>query len=93
MRRPFRLPEFMKYVALALALFYFIIWLYGGIVYTGLPNASLGGANTRVYYFIGWALLLAYLPLYLVPHAHRGSEARRRRPAPLDAAPTVIDTR
>jgi predicted secreted protein len=64
MRRPFRLPEFMKYVALAIAAIYFVIWLYGGLVYTGLPNASLGGANTRVYYFIGWVILLAYLPLY-----------------------------
>ncbi len=64
MRRPFRLPEFMKWVALFLAVFYFIIWLYGGIVYTGLPNAALGGANTRIYYFIGWAILLSYVLLY-----------------------------
>jgi amino acid transporter len=64
MRRPVRLPEFFKYIAIAMALLYFVIWIYGGIVYTGLPNASLGGANTRVYYFIGWAILLSYLPLY-----------------------------
>ena len=64
MRRPVRLPEFFKYVALFLAAVYFVIWLYGGIVYTGLPNAALGGSNTRVYYFIGWAILVAYLPLY-----------------------------
>ena len=25
---------------------------------------SLGGNNTRIYYFIGWAILLSYLPLY-----------------------------
>ncbi len=47
-----------------MAALYFVIWIYGGIVYTGLPNASLGGANTRIYYFIGWAILLTYLPLY-----------------------------
>jgi amino acid transporter len=63
-RRPYRLPEFMKYVALGLAALYFIIWLYGGIVYTGLPNAALGGANTRIYFFLGWVTLLSYLPLY-----------------------------
>jgi amino acid transporter len=63
-KRPFRLPEFMKYVALAIAAIYLVIWLYGGIVYTGLPNAALGGANTRVYYFIGWAILLSYVFLY-----------------------------
>jgi amino acid transporter len=92
MRRPFRLPEFMKYVALALALFYFVIWLYGGLVYTGLPNAALGGANTRVYYFIGWGLLLAYVPLYL--YRTRIEDPKHLRDAPLpDTAPTVIDTR
>ena len=64
MKRPVRLPEFFKYIALVMAALYFVIWIYGGIVYTGLPNAALGGANTRVYYFIGWAILLSYLPLY-----------------------------
>ena len=42
MRRPVRLPEFMKYVALFLAGLYFVIWLYGGLVETSLPNALLG---------------------------------------------------
>jgi amino acid transporter len=65
MKRPVRLPEWFKYIALLMAAGYFVIWLYGGVVYTGLPNASLGGANTRIYYFIGWAILLSYLPLYL----------------------------
>jgi len=63
-KRPFRLPEFMKYVAVGLAVLYFVIWLFGGIIYTGLPNAALGGANTRIYFFLGWLVLLCYLPLY-----------------------------
>ena len=56
-RRPFRLPEFMKYVALAMAVLYAVIWLYGGIYY-----AKIG--NTVVYYLAGWGVLAAYLPLY-----------------------------
>src|SRR6185503_7772476 len=64
MRRPVRLPEFFKWIALAMAAGYFIIWSFGGLVYTSLPNAALGGADTRVYFFIGWAILLSYLPLY-----------------------------
>jgi len=64
MRRPVRLPEFFKYIALAMAAGYFVIWSYGGLVYTSLPNALLGGADTRIYFFIGWAILLSYLPLY-----------------------------
>jgi amino acid transporter len=57
MRRPFKLPEFMKYVALGMAVFYFVIWLYGGIYYSKI-------GNTLVYYLAGWGVLAAYLPLY-----------------------------
>ena len=32
-RRPFKLPEWMKYLALALAAFYTFIYFYGGITY------------------------------------------------------------
>jgi amino acid transporter len=56
-RRPFKLPEFMKYVALGIAVLYFIIWLYGGIMYSKI-------GDTLVYYLLGWAVLIAYLPLY-----------------------------
>ncbi len=56
-RRPVRLPEFMKYVALGMAVLYFVIWLYGGIYYSKI-------GNTLVYYLAGWGVLIAYLPLY-----------------------------
>src|SRR5437868_9929974 len=56
-RRPFRLPEFMKYVALVMAALYFVIWLYGGIYYSKI-------GHTLVYYLAGWGVLIAYLPLY-----------------------------
>ncbi|TMJ95675.1 MAG: amino acid permease, partial [Actinobacteria bacterium] len=56
-RRPFKLPEFMKYVALAMAVIYAVIWLYGGIYYSKI-------GDTLIYYLIGWGVLIAYLPLY-----------------------------
>src|SRR5881227_2717670 len=56
-RRPVRLPEFMKYVALGMAVLYFVIWLYGGIYYSKI-------GHTLVYYLAGWGVLIAYLPLY-----------------------------
>src|SRR5919204_485083 len=56
-RRPVRLPEFFKYVALGMAVLYFVIWLYGGIYYSKI-------GNTLVYYLAGWGVLAAYLPLY-----------------------------
>src|ERR687886_1768749 len=56
--RPFRLPEFFKYIALGMAVLFAVIWLYGGISY-----ARIG--NTEVYYFLGWAVALTYIPFYL----------------------------
>jgi amino acid transporter len=62
-RRPFRLPEWMKYVALAIALLYAVIYFYGGPVYASCA-CNAAGTKTLPYYFIGWGVLLAYLPLY-----------------------------
>jgi amino acid transporter len=56
--RPFRLPEFFKYIALVMAAAYAVIWLYGGISY-----ARIG--NTEIYYFLGWVVALMYIPFYL----------------------------
>jgi hypothetical protein len=56
--RPFRLPEFFKYVALGMAALLAVIWLYGGISW-----ARIG--NTEIYYFLGWVVALAYIPFYL----------------------------
>src|SRR5205085_12521107 len=64
MRRPVRLPEFFKYIALFLAAAYFIIWSYGGLVEASLPNAFLGGNDTKIYFLIGWLILISYLPIY-----------------------------
>ena len=55
--RPFRLPEFFKYLALLLAVLYFSVWLVGGIIYS-----YIGGQAT--YYFIGVVAIFLYLPLY-----------------------------
>jgi amino acid transporter len=57
LRRPFKLPEFMKYAALGLAAIFFVFWLFGGIWYSKL-------GNVEVYYWAGWVTLAAYLPLY-----------------------------
>ena len=56
-RRPFKLPEFMKYVALLLAVIYFVFWLFGGLWFSKI-------GNVEVYYWAGWVTLLAYLPFY-----------------------------
>jgi amino acid transporter len=51
--RPFRLPEFFKYIALLLAFLFFVVWVWGG---------PLWGWQ---YYGLGWLIMLSYIPLYL----------------------------
>jgi amino acid transporter len=57
LERPYRLPEFMKWVALAIGVFFAIVWLFGGIFYSNI-------GNTLTYYLIGIGVLLLYIPLY-----------------------------
>ena len=57
LERPYRLPEFMKWVALGIGVFFAIVWLLGGIFYSNI-------GNTLTYYLIGIGVLLLYIPLY-----------------------------
>jgi amino acid transporter len=62
-RRPFRLPEWMKWVALAIAAVYAVIYFYGGPEYASC-GCNAAGTTTLPYYFIGWGVLALYLPMY-----------------------------
>jgi amino acid transporter len=75
-RRPYKLPEWMKYAALGLALVYTIIYVWGGPVYASC-TCSQAGKSTLPYYFIGIATLLSYLPLY---YWRKNVEDKRQRP-------------
>ena len=60
-----------------MAAMYAFIWLYGGISY-----ARIG--DTEIYYFLGWAVALAYIPFYLYRtriEDKRSRGARRARAA------------
>ncbi len=83
LRRPFRLPEWMKYVALAIAGLYAIIYFYGGPVYASC-TCNAAGRKTLPYYFIGIAVLAAYYPLYL--WRKRGDARNEAPPAPTTVA-------
>jgi amino acid transporter len=96
-RRPFRLPEWMKYAALGLAAVYTVIYVWGGPVYADCA-CNAAGKKTLPYYFIGIGVLLAYLPLYWYRKRFEdkreppGAVAAAQRPpgAPITAA--VTDT-
>jgi amino acid transporter len=81
MSRPVRMPGFFKYISLAMAVLYFVIWSYGGYEY-----ARIG--NTRIYYFIGWLVALSYVFFYwyrVYIEDPRYSEASEPPPAPAAA--------
>jgi amino acid transporter len=83
-RRPFKLPEWMKYVALAIAALYTLIYFYGGPVYASC-SCNAAGRKTLPYYFIGIAVLLSYLPLY---YWRKRDDRRAEATAP--SAPPVM---
>jgi amino acid transporter len=58
--RPYRLPEFMKYVAIGLAALYFFVWAVG-IPACAIKGCQLGGGKM---FIIGVILVLVYFPLY-----------------------------
>jgi amino acid transporter len=82
-RRPFKLPEWMKYVALAIAAIYAVIYFYGGPVYASC-SCNAAGRKTLPYYFIGIGVLLSYLPLYY--WRKRGDARNEAAAAPTTAA-------
>ena len=51
--RPFRLPEWFKYLSLFTAAIFFIVWAWGGPLWSW------------EYYGLGWAIMLCYIPFYL----------------------------
>ncbi len=76
--RPYRLPNWMTPIALVLAVIFSVIWIVGGPLYSF--NQGTGAA-----YFIGWAVLLTYVPLY---YYRKLVEDRRAVGAPAEEAPT-----
>jgi amino acid transporter len=86
-RRPFRLPEWMKFVALGIAAVYAVIYFYGGPLYASC-SCNAAGHKTLPYYFIGIGTLFSYLAFYWY---RKYVEDKRHAPAAVDgtAAPSV----
>ncbi|MGH2857812.1 MAG: hypothetical protein ACRDMJ_10035 [Solirubrobacteraceae bacterium] len=74
----------MKYVAVALAIVYAVVFFWGGPMYASC-SCSQAGHSTLIYYFIGWATLVSYLPLYY----YRKWDDKRRGVRELDVEAPV----
>ncbi len=79
LKRPFRLPEWMKYVALFVAVFYLIAWGWG-IPLCSIHGCAVGSGNELPQFFIGWIVVLAWFPLWWWRKARDRAEARRGGP-------------
>ncbi|MEZ0050526.1 amino acid transporter [Mycobacterium sp. MAA66] len=79
--RPFRLPSYMRWVALAIGIFCAVLWVFGG---WNSPSVVVGTPSHELF-LIGVAVLAAYVPLHLW---RRFSDRRSMTEAP--AAVTVV---
>jgi hypothetical protein len=61
--RPFRLPEWTKWVALALAVYYAFVWLIS-LPYCAFSGCATAGGNNLIAYFVGLLVVAMYFPLY-----------------------------
>lgn len=78
--RPFRLPEWMKWVALVIAALYIFETVYGGPVWA-TSNFTLAGQSTLIYWVLGLVTAFTYAPLYW----WRRSDDKRREKRGLSA--------
>jgi hypothetical protein len=77
----------MKWVALAIAAIYTVIYFYGGPVYASCA-CNAAGRKTLPYYFIGIGVVLLYFPLWAY---RKYVEDKRVPPAtPATAMPAPI---
>jgi hypothetical protein len=69
------MPGFLRYVALALGVFFLFVWIYGGYYASDIAVAE----GKRWLFFLGLGLLALYLPLYAY---RRFVEDRRAKVTP-----------
>jgi amino acid transporter len=80
--RPVRMPGFLRYLALAIGVYFLFVWVYGGYHASDIAVA----AGKRWLFFLGLGIILFYGPLY----AYRRLIDDRRTAMPAPAAIEVM---
>jgi len=79
--RPYRLPNFFKWIALAIFVFWMVVYWYGGF---NAPRIVVGPDETPFLFVLGLGIMCLYFPLYW----WRAASDRRRASA---AAPQLAE--
>jgi len=80
---PFRLPGYVRWIALAMGLFLTFVYFEGG---WGSPDIVVGPGQGHTLYLLGFAVVAVYVPL----HLWRRMTDRRDGVAPLGRLPIVV---
>jgi amino acid transporter len=80
---PFRLPGYVRWIALAMGLFLTFVYFVGG---WGSPDIVVGPGQGHTLYLLGFAVVAAYIPL----HLWRRMTDRRDGVEPLSRLPIVV---
>src|SRR5580692_1895947 len=80
---PFRLPGYVRWIALAMGIFLAFVYFVGG---WGSPDIVVGPGQGHTLYLLGFVVVAAYVPLYL----WRKMTDKRDGLAPLGALPIVV---
>ncbi len=86
--RPVRLFDWVRFVALALGVFFLFVWIYGGYYASDIAVAE----GKRWLFYLGLGILLLYVPLYAYrrivedPRALAADARERAAAATIDAA-------
>ena len=83
LKSPFRLPGYVRFIALAMGLFLTFVYFVGG---WGSPDIVVGPGQGHTLYLLGFAVVAAYIPL----HLWRRMTDRRDGVEPLSSLPIVV---
>jgi amino acid transporter len=82
--RPYRLPDFVRWVALAIFAFWMVVYWYGGF---NAPHIVVGPDESPFLFVLGLVIMCAYFPLYWWRAASDRRNADRIRSA---SAPRAV---
>lgn len=89
--RPYRLPNFTRWIALGIFLFWMVVYWYGGF---NAPHIVVGPKSTPFLFVLGLGIMCLYFPLYwwrAASDSRAGPSGPSHPPAPLSSTDPAAD--